>query len=144
MIIRVACASGWPELEQQETIYPPATAAIATSNSMALATFSNGWLNFELSVLRRLKFTSVALPFTGEPNLGLQLKRWQVRVAVNDPMSWSFTKATATVENNSERLSAEEIETLLEDAYVSILKNASQSPRRSSVRNYSRLWPWIL
>lgn len=85
---------------------------------MALATFSNGWLNFELSVLRRLKFTSVAVPFTGEPNLGQQLKRWQVRVATNDPMSWSFTKATATVENNSEQLSAEEIETLLEDAYV--------------------------
>ena len=28
--------------------------------------FSNGWLAFELGVLRRLKFTSVALPFTGE------------------------------------------------------------------------------
>ena len=77
---------------------------------MSSATFSNGWLNFELSVLRRLKFASVALPFTGEPNLGSQLKRWQVRVAANDPMAWSFTKSTATVENNSERLSAEEID----------------------------------
>ena len=85
---------------------------------MASATFPNGWLNFELSVLRRLKFSSVALPFTGEPNLGSQLKRWQVRVAANDQMSWSYTKATATVENNSERLSAEEIESVLEDAYV--------------------------
>ena len=31
--------------------------------------FPNGWLAFELGVLRRLKFTSVALPFTGEPEL---------------------------------------------------------------------------
>lgn len=85
---------------------------------MASATFPNGWLNFELSVLRRLKFSSVALPFSGEPNLGSQLKRWQVRVAANDPMTWAFTKATATVENNSERLSDEEIESVLEDAYV--------------------------
>ena len=36
---------------------------------VASATFPNGWLNFELSVLRRLKFSSIALPFTGEPNV---------------------------------------------------------------------------
>jgi hypothetical protein len=81
-------------------------------------TFPNGWLNFELSVLRRLRFESIALPFTGEPNLSAQLKRWKVRVAANDPMSWSFTKATALVENDSESLTEDEIETLLEDAYV--------------------------
>jgi len=85
---------------------------------MASATFPNGWLNFELSVLRRLEFSSVALPFTGESNLGSQLKRWEVRVAANDPMAWAFTKATATVENNSERLSADEIDSVLEDVYV--------------------------
>jgi hypothetical protein len=85
---------------------------------MAAAAFPNGWLNFELSVLRRLRFTSVAIPFTGEPNLGSQLKRWEVRVATNDPRAWSFTKAIATVENNSERLTADEIDSILEDAYV--------------------------
>jgi adenine-specific DNA-methyltransferase len=85
---------------------------------MTAATFSNGWLNFELSVLRRLKFASVALPFTGEPELGLQLKRWQVRIAANDPMAWSFTKATALLENNTSRLSDEELEMVIEDAYV--------------------------
>ena len=46
---------------------------------------SIGWLGFELSVLRRLKFRSVALPLAGEPNLGLYLKRWDARVAANDP-----------------------------------------------------------
>ncbi|HEY6230489.1 MAG TPA: hypothetical protein VIW64_04440, partial [Pyrinomonadaceae bacterium] len=85
---------------------------------VALATFPNGWLNFELSVLRRLKFSSIALPFTGEPNLGVQLKTWQVRVAANDPMLWGYTKATALVENNSERLSETDIDALLDDAYV--------------------------
>src|SRR4030095_9752012 len=69
-------------------------------------------------VLRRLDFASIALPFTGEPNLGVQLKRWKVRVAANDPMMWSFTKATATIENSSDRLSEEEIESIVEDAYV--------------------------
>ena len=60
----------------------------------------------------------MALPFTGEPNLCSQVKRWKVRVAANDPMIWAYTKATATVENYSERLSAEEVESVLEDAYV--------------------------
>lgn len=82
------------------------------------ATFPNGWLNFELSVLRRLKFSSIALPFTGEPNFCMQMKRWNVRVAANDPMAWSFTKAIALVENNSERLSEEDINSIVEDAYV--------------------------
>jgi hypothetical protein len=85
---------------------------------IASATFPNGWLNFELSVLRRFKFSSIALPFTGEPELCIQLKRWRVRVAANDPAIWAFTKATALVENNSDRLSEEELDSILEDAYV--------------------------
>jgi hypothetical protein len=84
----------------------------------ASATFQNGWLNFELSVLRRLKFTSIALPFTGEPDLCVQLKRWKVRVAANDSMTWAFTKAKALVENDSERLGEEEINQIVDDAYV--------------------------
>ena len=82
------------------------------------AAFPNGWLNFELSVLRRLKFSTVALPFTGEPNVCVHLKRWKVRVAANDPMLWSYTKGLALIENDSERLTEEDIEALVEDAYV--------------------------
>lgn len=85
---------------------------------IAAAAFPNGWLNFELSVMRRLKFSSIALPFTGEASLCLQMKRWDVRVAANDPMVWSFTKATALVENNSERLNEEDIDSIVDDAYV--------------------------
>lgn len=80
--------------------------------------FHNGWLAFELGVLRRLKFTSVALPFTGEPDLIVQLKNWRCRIAANDPMIWSYTKAFALVENNTERLNETDLEILLDDAYI--------------------------
>ena len=80
--------------------------------------FSNGWLAFELGVLRRLKFSSVALPFTGEPEMCVQLKNWKVRVAANDPMIWSYTKAFALVENNTEQLDEDDLNVLLDDAYV--------------------------
>src|SRR5687767_287579 len=80
--------------------------------------FHNGWLAFELGVLRRLKFLSVALPFTGEPELIVQLKNWRLRVAANDPMVWSYTKAFALVENNTETLNETDLELLLDDAYI--------------------------
>ena len=80
--------------------------------------FPNGWLAFELGVLRRLKFTSVALPFTGEPEICVHLKSWNVRVAANDPMIWSYTKAFALVENNNEQLNDDDLFMLLDDAYV--------------------------
>lgn len=80
--------------------------------------FPNGWLAFELGVLRRLKFTSVALPFTGEPDICVQLKSWNVRVAANDPMIWSYTKAFALIENNNEQLDEDDLFLLLDDAYV--------------------------
>jgi hypothetical protein len=78
----------------------------------------NGWLAFELGVLRRLKFKSVSLAFAGEPELGLYLKRWGVRVAANDLAQWAATKAAAYVENNDERLGEEDVSAVLEDAYV--------------------------
>lgn len=81
-------------------------------------TVNSGWLAFELSVLRRLKFRSVAIPFTGEPDLGVYLKRWGVSVAANDARRWSHTKARAFIENNTESLSELDVEMALEDAYV--------------------------
>ena len=78
----------------------------------------DGWLAFELSVLRRLKFRSLANPYAGESDLDLYLKRWGARLAANDVWRWAWTKAQAVVENNSERLSAEDVALILEDAYV--------------------------
>jgi hypothetical protein len=78
----------------------------------------HGWLAFELNVLRRLKFASVALPFTGEPALGVYLKHWGIRVHANDIARWAWTRATAQIENNTLRLSAVDVDQILEDAYV--------------------------
>jgi hypothetical protein len=78
----------------------------------------NGWLAFELSILRRLKFASIALPLTGEPDLCVHLKGWKIRVAANDPMLWSYTKLAALLENRSEQLSDDDLDLLLDDAYV--------------------------
>ena len=78
----------------------------------------DGWLAFELGVLRRLQFRSVAEPFAGESAAPAYLKRWGVRVAANDAARWAWTRATARVENNAETLNEEDVQTVLEDAYV--------------------------
>lgn len=71
-----------------------------------------------MGVLRRLKFKSVALPFAGEPELGVYLKRWGVRVTANDLAQWAATKAMAFIENNTDQLTEDEVALVLEDAYV--------------------------
>jgi hypothetical protein len=82
------------------------------------ALLPKGWLAFELNVLRRLEFASVALPFTGEPNLGAYLKRRDARVLANDLTQSAFVKAVAAIQNNGELLSDEDVRIVLEDAYV--------------------------
>lgn len=103
-------------------------------------TFSSGWLAFELGVLRRLKFSSAALPFTGEPHLSVHLRRWKVRVAANDPMIWSFTKATALVENYAERLTESDLSIILQDAYVP--RDNMDNPALAKWFNESDAW-WL-
>ena len=77
-----------------------------------------GWLAFELSVLRRLEFRSVADPFSGEAATPAYLKRWGARVSANDAARWAFARAQARVENNGNVLTEDEVEQVLEDAYV--------------------------
>ncbi|HEV2913437.1 MAG TPA: hypothetical protein VGX92_09160 [Pyrinomonadaceae bacterium] len=89
-----------------------------------------GWLAFELSVLRRLKFRSVALPFGGEPYLGIYLKHWGVRVAANDLARWSSTKAAAFIENNTERLTEDDVAALMEDTYMPRDESGNAALRR--------------
>jgi len=89
---------------------------------MTLSNFSDslpeGWLAFELSILRRLQFRSVADPLAGEADTCAYLKRWGVRVAANDPAQWAWQRAQARVENNTERLEEADVRAVLEDAYV--------------------------
>ncbi len=76
------------------------------------------WLAFDLNVLRRMKFASAALPFSDQPALGAYLKRSNVRVLANDPMQSVWTRAFAEIANNGDRLSDDEVNLVLEDAYV--------------------------
>ena len=93
----------------------------------ASQTSQKGWLAFELNVLRRSKFASVALPFTHTPALGAYLKRWDIRVQANDPLQSAWTRAQAAIPNNGEKLSADDVNVVLEDAYLPKykLQNAS-------------------
>jgi hypothetical protein len=76
------------------------------------------WLAFDLNVLRRLRFANVAMPFTDQPALGAYLKRWSIRVFANDPLQSVWTRAVSRISNNGERLSTDDVNTVLEDAYV--------------------------
>jgi hypothetical protein len=88
-----------------------------------------GWLAFELNVLRRLKFNSIALPFTGEANLGTYLKRWNVRVVANDLLTWSWISSVANIQNNHEIMTEGELEHVLNDAYVPRYRLQNQALR---------------
>ena len=81
-------------------------------------TSPKGWLAFDLNVLRRLTFTSVALPLADQPALGAYLKRWNARVLANDPIQSVWARALAEIANNGHKLSADEVDVVLEDAYV--------------------------
>jgi len=92
-------------------------------------TAQKSWLAFELNVLRRLRFESAILPFTGEPHLGAYLKHWNVRVLANDLSQSAWTKAVAVIQNNAEKLSDEDADMILEDAYVPHYRLQNQSLR---------------
>ncbi len=104
----------------------------------ALNAGNMGWLGFELSVLRRLKFRSVALPLAGEPNLGNYLKRWDARVSSNDPAQWAWTKSQAFIENNSETLTEEDVAMVIDDAYVP--RNYFRNPTLLTWFNETDAW----
>jgi len=76
------------------------------------------WLAFELNVLRRMKFESAALPLTPDPAIGAYLKRWNVRVSANDPLQSAWIQSVARILNAGDKLSSDEVNVVLEDAYV--------------------------
>jgi hypothetical protein len=76
------------------------------------------WLGFELNVLRRLKFASIAIPFAGQPDLGWYLKFWGKQILDNDLLQWAWWMSRALVENQTERLGEEDVSLILSEAYV--------------------------
>lgn len=96
------------------------------------------WLAFELNILRRLKFRSAILPFNETPMLGNYLKRWNIRVAANEIARFAYTQNLAQIQNNAERLSAEDVSRVLEDAYVP--RYELQNPALRSWFNETDAW----
>ncbi len=76
------------------------------------------WLGYELSVLRRIKFNSIAIPFSGQPDLDWYLKFWGKQIFSNDLCQWSWWTSRALVENQEETLTEEDVAELLHNAYV--------------------------
>jgi hypothetical protein len=76
------------------------------------------WLGFELNILRRLKFSSIAIPFAGRANLDWYLKFWGKEVISNDLCQSASSVAQAYVENAGEKLGGEEIDLLLEGVEI--------------------------
>ena len=85
---------------------------------MQFSTTPSGWLAFELSILQRLKFTSIAIPVTGDPAIGRYLKRRNIRVQANDLLQADWQRSMAVIANSNEKLSEDDVSILLEDAYV--------------------------
>jgi hypothetical protein len=76
------------------------------------------WLAFETNVLGRIEFDSVAIPFSRRPSLGMALKRRGKRVTANDILQSAWTVGLGMIQNNTDRLSETDLDTVLEDAYV--------------------------
>lgn len=78
----------------------------------------DGWLAFEINVLRRIQFASAMFPLSGENALPTHLKRWNARIAVNNALPSNQTRNLALIENNTEKLDASHLAEILEDAYI--------------------------
>ena len=85
---------------------------------MQHSTTPSGWLAFELSILQRLKFDSIAIPLTGDPAIGSYLKRRNIRIAANDLLQADWQRSMSVIANSGEKLSEDDVSILLEDAYV--------------------------
>lgn len=114
----------------EEISYPPSAKLYSPAQQDAVCDAPNNWLAFELSVLRRLKFRSIAVPFAGEADLCQALRNWGVRVAANDPSQSAAITAAARIQHGDAPLSAADVETLLEDAYMPGYKLHNENLRK--------------
>lgn len=90
-------------------------------------TSPKSWLAFDLNVMRRLTFSSVALPFSDQTSLAAYLKRWNVKVAANDTLRSYYTRSVADLVGGGESLSADDVSRVLDDAYVPGYRLQNQS-----------------
>lgn len=83
------------------------------------------WLAFELSILHRVQFGSVAIPLTGDPAIGAYLKRRRIRVTANNILQADWHKAVYAIQNNTEAFEEADVESVLEDVYMPGFKLAN-------------------
>jgi hypothetical protein len=114
-----------PECADTPETESDAGGATFSARMSSSASSRTSWLGFELSVLRRLKFMSIALPFACTPDLGWYLKFWGKEVDCNDLRQSAWWTLRALVENSYEGLGEEDISRLL----------ANDWPEQSSLRN---------
>ncbi|MER3631254.1 MAG: hypothetical protein C4325_03000, partial [Blastocatellia bacterium] len=75
------------------------------------------YVAFELSVLHRLKFKSVALPVNCDPTVAVFLKRRGIAVSTNDLTQADWYRSIAAVQNDSDTLDESDTDLILENAY---------------------------
>lgn len=102
------------------------------------------WLGFELSILRRLKFDSIAIPFSGRPALEWHMAYWGRQVLTNDIAQWANFEARAMLDNDRARPSDLDIDPLLHDVDIPRLHLVNPSLRRwmssEDAAWFDRLW----
>jgi hypothetical protein len=115
------------EPECSETPQTEASGVEENTHTFRSGGSNSSWLGFELSVLRRLKFRSIALPFARTPDLGWYLKFWGKEVICNDLLRSAWWSLRALIESSREVLSAEDLRSLLENGrpYDDSLSNES-------------------
>lgn len=69
-------------------------------------------------MLRRLRFSSIAIPFAGQPDIEWYLKFWGKQVLTNDICQWAWWVSRALVENQGEYLNDNDVALVLSEAYV--------------------------
>jgi hypothetical protein len=108
----------------------PQPAANMPVTAPAPASPNRRWLGFELSVLRGIRFKSIAIPFAGRPETAWYLKFWGRQIATNDICRWSWWASRALVENRGVTLGADDIAYLLEGAEMRRCALANTGLRR--------------
>ena len=78
----------------------------------------SSFLAFEINVLARIEFDSIAIPFAQRPDLGSALKRRGKRVTANHILQSAWTRNLAAIQNNTDRLTDSHVDAVLVDAYV--------------------------
>jgi hypothetical protein len=88
------------------------------------------FLGFQINVLSRIEFDSIAIPFADRPALGFALKRRGKRVTANHILQSAWTRNLAVIQNNTDRLAETDAEAVLEDAYIPGYKLKNPSLRK--------------